>query len=380
MNELVLRMGSHRFSKKISPFLTKQIIDDKEIPPSDACSNILNGRITAALVNLEAVCYDTLAQFVDEMNLHVEQAVANGAQLICFPQYTGLLPLTVFSQYDILEEEIENALLDGDEASLDTLGKLYSKYLSDIVFDCYYNTFALLAMKHKVYIQAGTILVNTSRGLVNRGFLFDPNGESILQQDKLFPNRGEKLLGVCSGTDLKTAETPFGPISIIIGEDSLYFEIYRLAASRGCKFVIAPSGGEDFPSEEYYAKGALMRAQESKLFVVQPTMFYNLFPTHSKSTGAVYCPYRISENGDGIVLASSSRSVLVKELNSADLVRLVDDYLGDKNALVYRLLAQDYEEAFGHSTTLPPRQEHEASIAFLADSDSENNTDASSAT
>ncbi|MBR5485386.1 MAG: hypothetical protein IKV41_02625 [Oscillospiraceae bacterium] len=371
MNELVLRLGSHRFSKKISPFLTKQIIDDKELLPSDNCSNILHGRVSAALVNLDAVCYDTLAQFVDEMNNCVEQAVAKGAQLVCFPQYTGLLPLTVFSQYDILEEEAENALLACDEATLGMLGKLYSKYLSDIVFDCYYNTFALLAMKHKIYIQAGTILVNTSRGLVNRGFLFDPNGESILQQDKLFPNRGEKMLGVCSGSDLKTAETPFGPISIIIGEDSLYFEVYRLAASRGCKFVIAPSGGEDFPSEAHYAKGALMRAQECNLFVIQPTMFYNLFPTQGKGAGAVYCPYRISENSDGIVTASSSQSVLVKELNSADLVRLVDDYWGDKNALVYRLLAQDYENAFGHSTTLPPQQEQEASIAFLAESDSE---------
>lgn len=373
MNGFQLYLSSRQLAKKLSPLLTKQLIDEKEIQPSSANQEILHGRMKVTLVNLNAVCYQKLSQFVDDMDKAVADAVEQGSQVVCFPQYTGMLPLTILSQYDQLEEEGENALLAGDTKTLAQLGEQYCKYLSSTVFDCYYNTFALLAMKYKVYIQAGTILVKTSLGLVNRGFLFSPEGESILQQDKLYPNKGELALGVQPGTTLKTAETPFGSLAIVIGEDSRYFEIYKLAQSRGCKIVLAPGGGEHYPSIKYYRSAALMRAQESSLYVVQPILFYNLFPTKGQGVGAFYCPYPISDSGDGIISYLKEAGSLTVRLNTHRLTRLVDDYTGDKNSIVYRLLAQKYERHFGLVTTVPPKQEADA--AFLAEEEPEPHED-----
>lgn len=365
MNSIQLYFSSRMLSKKLAPLLTKQLIDDKDIQPSKANNEIINGRMKVTLVNLNAVCYQKLSEFVEDMDKAVADAVKEGSQVICFPQYTGMLPLTIFSLYDQLEEDAENALLKGDAHTLSHIGEIYCKYLSSTVFDCYYNTFALLAMKYRVYIQAGTILVKTSRGLVNRGFLFNPEGESILQQDKLYPNQGEKWLGVHPGTELKTAETPFGSLAIIIGEDSRYFETYKLAQTRGCKIVFAPGGGEHYPSVKYYRSAALMRAQESTMFVVQPILFYNLFPTKGKGVGAFYCPYQISDSGDGIISYLKEAGSLTTRLNTHHLTRLVDDYTGDKNSIVYRLLAEEYEKHFGMVTTVPPKKEADA--AFLAE-------------
>lgn len=365
MNSIQLYFSSRMLAKKLSPLLTKQLIDEKEIQPSHANKEIISGRMKVTLVNLNAVCYQKLSQFVDDMDKAVADAVEQGSQVVCFPQYTGMLPLTLFSQYDQLEEDAENALLNKDAHALARIGEIYCKYLSSTVFDCYYNTFALLAMKYRVYIQAGTILVKTSRGLVNRGFLFNPEGESILQQDKLYPNQGERWLGVQPGTELKTTETPFGSLAIVIGEDSRYFEIYKLAQTRGCKIVFAPGGGEDYPSVKYYRAAALMRAQESTLFVVQPILFYNLFPTKGKGVGAFYCPYQISDSGDGIISYLKEAGSLTTRLNTNHLTRLVDDYTGDKNSIVYRLLAEEYEKHFGMVTTVPPKKEADA--VFLAE-------------
>ena len=369
MNSLQLYLSSRRLAKKLSPLLTKQLIDEKDIQPSSANKEILHGRMKVTLVNLNAVCYQKLSQFVDEMDKAVADAVEQGSQMVCFPQYTGMLPLTIFSQYDQLEEEAENALLTGDAKTLAQLGEQYCKHLSSTVFDCYYNTFALLAMKYKVYIQAGTILVKTSRGLVNRGFLFNPEGESILQQDKLYPNKGELALGVQAGGELKTVETPFGSLAIVIGEDSRYFEVYKLAQSRGCKIVLAPGGGEHYPSIKYYRAAALMRAQESSLYVVQPILFYNLFPTKGQGVGAFYCPYPISDSRDGVISYLTEAGSLTTRLNTHHLTRLVDDYTGDKNSIVYRLLAQEYEQHFGLVTTVPLKKEADA--AFLAEEEPE---------
>ncbi|MEG1870165.1 MAG: nitrilase-related carbon-nitrogen hydrolase [Oscillospiraceae bacterium] len=366
MNTLMFSIHSRFLAKQLSPLSVKEIIDELNITPSPLGERISHSNIRISMVNLPVICYKNSRTFIEDMNDYVAKAVAERSQLVCFPQYTGLLPLTIFSMYDQLEETVENALLERDEPTLKRMGDLFCKLLSSTIFDFYYNTFALLAIKHNIYIQAGSVLLKTSRGLVNRAFLFAPNGEAILQQDKLYPNEQEKMLGVVAGTHIKVAETLLGNIAVVIGEDNRYFEPYRLASSQGCKIVIAPSGGENFTTIKYYRSTAPMRSQENRLYSVQSVLLYNLLPMKGQGIGGFYCPYQLTKTGDGILSYLKEPGVLSARLDVDSLVRLVDTYTADSNSVVYRLLAEQYQRVFG---IIPPSTPNQAGAQFLLGDD-----------
>lgn len=74
--------------------------------------------------------------------------------------------------------------------------QFYNKYLAQPLYESYVRFFSLLAIKASVYILAGTMIVRTREGLYNRAFLFDPDGNIVLQQDKLHLSPFEKLCGI----------------------------------------------------------------------------------------------------------------------------------------------------------------------------------------
>ena len=55
----------------------------------------------------------------------------------------------------------------------------FNEQLSDLLFSCYYNTFALLANRSRLYIHAGSTLLFDHGKLQERCFLFGPDGEAV---------------------------------------------------------------------------------------------------------------------------------------------------------------------------------------------------------
>ena len=119
----------------------------------------------------------------------------------------------------------------------------YTKYLAQPLYESYIRFFSMLAIKASVYILAGTTIVRTREGLVNRAFLFDPDGTIILQQDKLHLSPQEKLCGILPGKELQTVPTKLCRISVLTGMQSAFLKLHglpiRLAPS--CCCVLLPS-------------------------------------------------------------------------------------------------------------------------------------------
>ena len=336
---------------KLSREAVESALEERDIVPGRALASASPDSVRAAAVNLRFTCYKKLGQLVEDLLEPLTAAGEGKAQLVCFPQYVGMLPLTLLSVYDEMEEELENAILSADEAALRQLGELYAKNCSEMVFDCYYHLFSRLARRFRVYIQAGTVVVRSKRGLVNRAYLFGPDGEPALVQNKIYPNKVERLLGIVGGEEMLSADTRLGRLSILIGEDNRYFETARWAAAQGSKIFLSPVGGETFGELAWYEAGLPMRVQENKAYGIQSAMFYNLFPSKGRGLGGFYGPYQLSPGRDGVLSQVREEGVLLSYLNLEKLSRLVDVYTGDKNPIVDRSLAELYQKKIQ-----PPRE------------------------
>ena len=145
----------------------------------------------------------------------VNRAVSDGSQLIVFPEYVGLLPLLSSSSLFDLCYQFSEDLLNGDTEPVQEALSFYTKYLAQPLYESYIRFFSMLAIKASVYILAGTTIVRTREGLVNRAFLFDPDGTIILQQDKLHLSPQEKLCGILPGKELQTVQTKLCRISVL---------------------------------------------------------------------------------------------------------------------------------------------------------------------
>lgn len=106
----------------------------------------------------------------------VNRAVSDGSQLIVFPEYVGLLPLLSSSSLFDLCYQFSEDLLNSDTEPVQEALSFYTKYLAQPLYESYIRFFSMLAIKASVYILAGTTIVRTREGLVNRAFLFDPDG------------------------------------------------------------------------------------------------------------------------------------------------------------------------------------------------------------
>lgn len=337
-------MAAKRLQNRISGVKIERLLDGCKAGVTQTLEFVSPNNVKVTAVNLSATAYRNPAQLVEQMESYVLQAVENKAQLLCLPQYTGMLPLSLFAHFDELEHNFIEAVEKGDKSALEQIASFFNKELSDALFDCHYRIFSRLAKMHQIYIQPGSIFVLTNDGLRNRACLFDPKGELVLEQDKLYLSKAEHLLGVEAGTEPKTVQTLLGKLSVLIGEDNLVFEPAKWAAAQGCKLILSPCGGEGYSSIKSYQGALAMRCQENHFFGVQTAMLYKHFPLEKQGLGGVFCPYPISKTNDGVISYLKNEGVFTARMDIKNLSRLVDVYTEDKNAVVYRSLAEKYQQ------------------------------------
>ena len=110
---------------------------------------------------------------------------------------------------------------------------------------------------------ASSIYLKENDKVSHAGIIVDKNGivhtQKQLQKSALNPENLEydsKFTGL---------DTKFGRVGIIVGEDNIYPESYRLAALDGCHLVLAPL---EFHEKWEVDTGLLERASENRLCVV----------------------------------------------------------------------------------------------------------------
>lgn len=199
--------------------------------------------------------FDDWAAYAEDQESLAAEAAAQGAQLLLLPEYsamalTGLLP------------QAERGDL---HKSIAGIQPLIPRWL---------DLCETIARRHGVWFCPGSAPVLDADGKFrNRAFLFGPDG-ALGHQDKIIMTRFEReqWFIAAGGEGLRTFETPFGRLGILICYDNEFPMLARRLAEEGVDLVLAPSCTDTEAGYHRVRIGAQARALENQFAVlVSPT-------------------------------------------------------------------------------------------------------------
>lgn len=346
MKQLKYRSAAFLLSNKLDPTTIERIFRTRPMKASAELDYVNKSNIKLAVVQMELRPYRSLSDFIIHLQNLVTEAQENGAQLVSFPEYVGLLPLLISPSFREMAEDFFDALKDNKLELCHEILDFFSEQLSEMLFSCYYNTFALLANRSKLYIHAGSTLLVDHGKLRERCFLFGPNGEVVLEQDKLFLSSTEKALGICPGTELELCDSALGRIAILPGADSSFYEPAKIAYQLGGQLILCPVSPVQQDNEVAERCGPWMRCQEQALYALVPRLVGSWDHFRFLGKAAIFAPYESTRSTkNGIVIQSTDNdkeSVLFSRVNLDYLDLPVDLYVSDSNPDFSRQLAEAY--------------------------------------
>jgi len=321
-------------SVKVSPKEIEGLVGRLNIAPSGNLDIVTSDSVGVAAVQLLLKRYESVAEYIVDMNLYIEDAVNRRAQLIVFPAFAGLLPFTFMPQYEAGIEKIRPDPYSGlpDFKSANASLALVAEF----VYEVFYYTMSMLAAKHRVYIMAGTSYCYEDEELRHRAFLFADDGQLAGFQDKVSLNTAEQGLSVNEGAEVKAFDTPMGTVAIAIGEDVGYYEVGRIAKSLGAGILLNPTWLRREYTPADAADGLNLRVQENKFYGVRSAAVGDTglgFPLQGPC--AIYAPNEIVRGKNGILEQSSGRyapDILYRRLNLDKLSEIKSPYTSDKNS------------------------------------------------
>jgi predicted amidohydrolase len=192
-------------------------------------------------------------------------------------RHTGWLPHQIKLERLLTEAEadlvvlpeyaaIEAALVGDTPANPDPL--FWRDLAADRAGD-WADQFDLLARAHRCHILAGTGPVRDGARVVNRAWLFGPDG-LIGTQDKLILTPWERRdLHMAPGEGLTLFETALGRIGVLICYDIEFPLLARALAEAGADMILVPSCTDLPAGQTRVRQSARARAIEGQCLVVQ---------------------------------------------------------------------------------------------------------------
>ncbi len=189
--------------------------------------------------------------YVAKIESWVNDAVANNANLLLFPEYASMELASLFGP------EVYGSL----SLQLEAMQSVHSDFIA---------LYQGLAVAQQLIIQPGTFPVRQADGSYhNRAYLFTPDGQYDYQ-DKLQMTRFEnEQWFINSGTELKCFDTLFGRIAINVCYDSEFPLLARQQVEMGADLILVPSCTDTLAGYHRVRIGCQARALENQCYVVQ---------------------------------------------------------------------------------------------------------------
>lgn len=241
---------------------------------------------------------ESYAEFVYDVALRAAQ---DGAQLLVYPEYTGLPLLGLLSDMDKLpmDKPLEVGLAALGEGL--SFGELL-RAVSSAAHNIYLETFSTLAAGFQAYIIAGSIAVAEGRALYNMLHVFDPSGVLLGTQQKLHLSpEPERDWGLSVGQQLRVFNLPFGKVAAMFSADQHLWEVQRLAGLRGVEMLVEISAYPK-PYQVFEGRcGVWARAQENACYGVLASLVGQLGDIRFGGKSGLYAPVELTPRADGVV-------------------------------------------------------------------------------
>ena len=276
--------------------------------------------------------FNSLEDYVREMNYIVLQGINQYAHMVCFPAFSGMLPATLFPQSERVAKSYSTDPLTGKPADM----WIYQTFvgMASQCFEVYFATMSALAAAHKIYIMAGTAVYPENGRFTHRALVFKPNGKLLGTQDKLSSGIVENVLQIEDGGDIKIFDTPMGKFAIIIDNDINYFEIAKIAYESGAKVIINPSVHTAPFENVNAAEGLNLRILENPVFGAKPTLIGKVpGGLELEGPGGFYAPpkFCLHNAKNGMYISTIKRDTTQVVTARLSLDNLLDSYQPYRN-------------------------------------------------
>jgi len=296
------------------------------------------GVVRACAVQLEWRLCETAEEFADLAYDNVRAAVAEGAELVAFPEDTASLLVGVMPGLGAMLKSVtvDEALRQvGEDAQVADIFRLLGRATRRI----YETTFATLARGYGVHIAAGSALLPTAdQRVLNVGHLFTPDGR-ILRQAKCHLMPLEEDWGLTAGEDLEVFDTAIGRLGLPVCMDATFFETFRILRQLGAEIVVLPMADPEYPYSAWKAlRGIWPRVQEAQVFGVQGALVGEALGMRLTGHAGIYAPLALTERGDGRLAVSDrpeGEALVLADLDVAALRRLRDEQPLQLNPALY---------------------------------------------
>jgi len=326
------------------PSIVKQVLAEKhitagsamdELPESDRPSKI---RVAAIQMKLELIKENHARAYAETIYRLTKEAVDQGAQLIVFPEDSGV-PLVglIPGLEDLAASGLDSAVeeVSGGETKIADVFRL----LSPAVKRIYETTFSILARSFRVYIISGSAYLEDDDGKMrNIGYFFDPDGNIIAKQRKLHLLPLEAEWGFEPGRELEVIDTRLGRIAFPICMDATYFETFRIARLRGADIIAIPAAN----NEEYLfwrtMRGIWPRVEESQVLGISAHAVGNLIGIPFTGRSGLLGPIELTPSEDGYFTQADTfdeEEVVVGDLDLDRLYQFREENPPDFNLRLY---------------------------------------------
>jgi predicted amidohydrolase len=184
----------------------------------------------------------------------VARAAADGARLLSFPEYGGMALTSLLP--DALQQDLRG--------QIPALEEFHADFVA---------TFALLAARHRIFIQAPSLPVTVGGQVRNRAYLLSPSGKVDFQDKRQMTRFEKEHWGISGGHDLKIFDIGEARIGIAVCYDIEFPLIAHAMAAAGADLVLAPSCTDTLAGSNRVHVGARARALENQIYVaVAPTV------------------------------------------------------------------------------------------------------------
>ncbi|MEM7467406.1 MAG: carbon-nitrogen hydrolase family protein [Pseudomonadota bacterium] len=195
---------------------------------------------------------DDLNHNIAECDQFIHQAVDQGADLICLPEYFSCL----------------------EKSDAEYIAKGYSE--TDHPALAHYTA---LATELKKWILLGSLPIKIAADRVhNRSYLLNPNGERVATYNKIHLfnvalKRGEmyeESRTVKPGTDTTIVDLPWGKLGLTVCYDVRFPHLYRTLAQHGADFISVPAAFTATTGEAHWHVLVRARAIETGSYLLAP--------------------------------------------------------------------------------------------------------------
>jgi predicted amidohydrolase len=317
-----MRLSAFGASLKYNQKKIDAAIDRLDILPSRNAEFVNRQAVKVGAVRLEYRRHTRLEDYIAQMNGYMQRAAAEGAQLVAFPELSGLMALWLLPGAQRLESDI--LALDPDANNLQEAFLLAMDSFGGFLDELFVGVFSGLARAWNLPVAAGSYYTPDGGRVVNRQMLFDGEGALIGLQDKLYLSDLERKMGVSPGEQVAVFDSPVGRIALLTAQDALSFEPFWLAKALGADLVIA--GADPFGRAP---DATLYRANENRLCIVGPGIVVDSPLLRHSMPAFIKAPFAATRGQDGLVIEGGEVAV-----GRADLDRIAADfdvYSADQN-------------------------------------------------